>query len=64
MTTDVVSSLKVWCSSRRSEKIYIIFVAEKIIKFDEVRVVEEGLNFYLSDELLLGLLVFFCRSRE
>ena len=46
------------------EEVDIFLIAEEIVEFDEIWVVEEGLDLYLPDQLIYCLLILFCRSTE
>ena len=47
-------------AGKLKEKVDIFLITEKIVEFDEIWVVEEGLDFYLSNQLLQSLLILFC----
>lgn len=51
-------------AGKLKEKVDIFLITEKIVEFDEIWVVEEGLDFYLPNQLLQSLLILFCRAAE
>lgn len=46
------------------EKVDIFLITEEIVEFDEIWVTEEGLDFYLPDQLFQSLLILFWRTAE